>query len=160
MNGNTTHGHAGSKFKTKTYLAWVRIKGRCYNPKNKKYPIYGGRGIKVCKRWMKYENFLKDMGDCPDPKLSLDRIDVNGDYCKKNCRWATSKEQSNNRRACKYLEFNGKKMTYQQWAEELGFKYGEAIANRLKSGWSLEKTLTTCKAVSNRDSGGPSLTAL
>lgn len=92
-----THGMS----KTLAYSRWTRMKGRCYNTDNKDYPEYGGRGIKVCDRWLNsFENFLEDMGECPE-EMSLDRTDVNGDYEPSNCRWATDAEQAWNQRIYK-----------------------------------------------------------
>lgn len=88
------HGYA----KSTTYYSWGMMKNRCTNPKAADWKYYGGRGIKLCKRWMKFENFLEDMGPKPSPDLSIDRINVNGNYTPKNCRWATHTEQSKNRR--------------------------------------------------------------
>ncbi len=87
--------------KTPEFTAWAAMKGRCSNKKNKRYKYYGGRGIKVCKRWDSFKNFLCDMGLKPSSAHSLDRIDVNSDYSPTNCRWVTADIHSQNRRTVK-----------------------------------------------------------
>lgn len=90
---NIRHGMEG----TKIYRIWAGMKTRCLNENHSRRKDYGGRGITVCDEWLTFENFYKDMGNCPKGK-SLDRIDNNGNYCKSNCKWSTPKEQANNRR--------------------------------------------------------------
>ena len=130
-----THG----KSETRIYRIWSNMKSRCKRKTDTKYENYGGRGIKVCERWEKFENFYADMGDAPE-KLTLDRIDVNGNYEPSNCRWATQKEQQNNRRNNLIVEYRSQKYTLQQLCDHLG-KNSDRVQQRLKRGDSLERAL-------------------
>lgn len=125
--GNMYRRHGGSF--SITYKSWASIKIRCCNPKDKHYPDYGGRGIRVCDRWLGehgFENFLADMGERPSAKHSIDRIDVNGDYCPENCRWATAKEQANNKRNNILIEHNGEVRTLPEWCDSFGVEITRA----------------------------------
>lgn len=141
----TTHG---GSYKIE-YHSWAGLRDRCENPNNKDYPRYGGRGIKVCKRWLKFENFLDDLGDRPSPKHSIDRVDSNGNYCKENCRWATTKEQGNNRRNNVLLFYQGETKTVTEWSETVGIKM-TTIHARLRRGWSVERALSVPPQIQNR----------
>lgn len=92
-----THGHNSRKKKSRTHRSWDHMLQRCLNPSNDSYKNYGGRGIRICERWMVFENFFADMGSRP-PNKTLDRKDNNGNYEPGNCRWATPKQQMNNTR--------------------------------------------------------------
>jgi len=130
-----THGMKG----TRIYSIWNGMKQRCTNKKVKEYKDYGGRGIKVCERWLKFENFYEDMGDIPKGK-TLDRIDNNGNYCKKNCRFVSMKIQCNNRRNNHFLTCRGKTLTISQWSTERNIKQG-TLSYRIHRGWSIPKAL-------------------
>lgn len=125
------------------YKTLMDMIARCYNPNNKHYHRYGGRGIRICQRWLNSkEDFIEDMGPKPTPKHSIDRIDVNGDYTPENCRWATSEEQNNNRRDNHHIEYNGETKTASQWGRVFNI-HPTIITGRLKLGWSIDEALNT-----------------
>lgn len=134
----TRHGLA----KTTEYSSWHSMITRCNDPNYEYYHRYGGRGIKVCERWLNsVENFLEDMGPKPSKNHSLDRIDVDGDYCPENCRWATYKEQSNNKSNSKFIRYDNREMTVTEWAREVGMAKA-TLFGRLRKGWGVKKSLT------------------
>lgn len=114
-----THGHTSFHKATKTYSSWLNIKQRCNNPKNPKYPDYGGRGISYCDRWESFENFLADMGERPTG-TTIDRIDNGGNYEPGNCQWATNEQQSLNKRTSRLITWNGETKNLKQWADLSG----------------------------------------
>lgn len=126
--------------RTKLYKVWSSMLDRCRNPTHYAYDSYGGRGIKVCRRWYKFENFLKDMGPRPSQKHSLDRIDNNGPYSPKNCRWADSVTQQNNTRTAKKLKCGDLSYSLSQWSRVRNIPRN-TIRNRLLRGWSLSRAL-------------------
>jgi hypothetical protein len=115
---------------------------RCTNPGTESFPLYGGRGIKVCERWNDFRKFLEDMGDPPTSSHSLDRVDPDADYSPENCRWASTKEQANNKRSNKNITHNGVTKTVAQWAEELNLSYMTLYARLFKHKWTPERALT------------------
>ncbi len=136
------HGRALTNVTDITYTSWRGIKSRCTNPNAKGYHNYGGRGITICKRWRSFENFLKDMGDRPSRKHSLDRKNNSKGYFKANCQWSTRDEQAANKRTVPVLRFRGKNAPRPTWAKEFGIKL-PTLNSRLARGWSVKRALTT-----------------
>lgn len=139
-------------YKTPEYYSYHHMKGRCYRKSHAKYHRYGARGITICDRWLGksgFNNFLADMGIKPSLKHSIDRIDNDGDYTPKNCKWSTPKEQSNNTSTNKPITFNGVTMNRCQWADHLNIKRSTLDMRLTIYGWSIEKALTHTS--SNKD---------
>lgn len=129
--------------KTKSYRIWRAMLRRCENPNAAFYEYYGGRGIKVCERWHDYYNFLSDMGE-PSDKDTIDRINVNKNYSPDNCRWATMKEQSANRRGVYRIKYNNETYCLKTFCEKFGLNYYSALS-LYKNGMSIEHILCYCK---------------
>lgn len=137
----TKHGQATrDKGTTKVYMTWLSLRDRCTNPNCAAYPRYGGRGITVCRRWNSFENFYADVGEPPTPKHTLDRINNNKGYTPSNVRWATRKEQANNRNRNVWVKYEGKRMTWAQWAEHLGISY-TCLMTRVRDKTDLKEIL-------------------
>lgn len=113
------------------------MKQRCLNPKNHRYADYGGRGIKVCERWLDFENFRADMGERPEG-TTLDRIDVDGDYEPGNVRWSTLKVQMRNLRNTAFVTYFGEQVALRELAERLGLAW-DTLRRRIQSGWPQEQ---------------------
>jgi len=127
--------------KSRIYKCWLSMRHRCYKRWCHAYKNYGGRGIKVCKRWHTFANFSADMGPMP-VGMCIDRIDNDGDYRPKNCRWITRAESNKNKRTVRRITFKGQTLTIQEWAARLPLSE-EVIYSRLKAGWRIAKALTT-----------------
>src|ERR1700748_3622937 len=122
------------------YVVWTMIKQRCYNKKHTHYDRYGGRGIRVCERWINsYDNFILYMGGPPPPRHTIERIDNEGNYNPSNCRWATQKEQAQNRRNTVAIAFNGETMCLTEWAKKLNIGVTTLHWRIFKRKWPIEK---------------------
>lgn len=131
IKNGTIHGLEYTCF-SKLYKG---IKQRCYNPNHKNYDRYGGRGIRMCDRWLSdIRNFAADMGERVDKKLTIERIDNNGDYSPENCKWATRKEQGNNTIRCHPVTIDGVTKNISQWSEYFGIKRS-TMSGRVRKGW-------------------------
>ena len=137
---NTTHGMCG----TPEYRTWQSMINRCTNKKDSSYINYGGRGITVCDEWQSFENFYADMGKRTDG-MSIERLDVNGNYSKENCVWANVKQQANNKRNNNLITFNEETKTLSQWAEHYSIPVWKLSQRILRDG------LDFSEAVVNND---------
>lgn len=132
-----------NKSKSPLYGVWNTMKSRCYNENSEKYKNYGGRGITICDEWLNDFQCFYDwaMANGYREGLTIDREDVNGNYCPENCRWATPKQQANNRTSSRFLTFDGETHTLQKWSELTGIQPA-TILFRLDNGWPIERALT------------------
>lgn len=139
----STHKESRSRL----YRVWIGMKGRCNNCKNKAYSYYGGRGIKVCQDWDESYALFRDwaLANKYQENLTIDRIDVNGNYCPENCRWVSMKVQMNNTRANRRITLNGETKTMAEWSESTGLSY-ETIRNRTIKGKPADEVLQMPKA--------------
>jgi hypothetical protein len=122
------------------WRSWATAKMRCFNEVNQNYKYYGGRGITMCEEWRtSFKVFLRDMGPRP-AGTTLDRIDTNGNYEPSNCRWATKRQQHDNRRDNRNLTHNGETKILSEWARHAGI-LPSTLGRRLTAGWSMERAL-------------------
>lgn len=146
-NRTATHGHAKGGRTSPTYNTWCGMIKRCCNQSHEHYADYGGRGITVCDEWMVFENFLRDMGERPSG-MTLDRENNDLGYMKSNCRWATQKQQCNNRRPHpkrphqqKQVEYQGKIYPIDELIKRHSTIRRETVISRIRQGWNVEDAL-------------------
>lgn len=132
------------KFPPQLGNAYYNMRKRCDSKNNKSYPSYGGRGITYCDKWKTLEGFLDDMLDSYEEGLTLDRIDVDGMYCKENCRWVDRYAQANNRTLNVFIEYNGEKLTVAQLARRFNLKY-DTVRGKIAKGCSVEEAIAPPK---------------
>lgn len=149
LTGDVAHDRLYKGRNKRLYSVLLRMKDRCYDPVSPYYHNYGGRGIKVCEEWLGdngIDNFEKwALSHGYTEGLTIERINNNADYSPDNCKWATMKEQSNNKRNNVRIEIDGKSQTLTQWCEQYDVPYSRVRVRVQKMGWSLEEALTTPK---------------
>lgn len=137
LRAKTKHGDCG----TRLYGAYRDMKSRCYNHRNVGYRHYGGKGIRVCEKWLDSYGAFKEWAllNGYNDELTLDRRDINKDYCPENCRWATFTEQQNNTSRTRRILYNGNTQSVAEWARELGLPYTILYSRLKQSGWDAVK---------------------
>lgn len=135
------HGHCTRTGQSSEYMTWSQMIQRCHNPNNAAYQYYGGRGITVCDRWMKFSNFITDMGSRPIG-YTLERRNNSLGYYPENCGWASRDENNRNKRNNIWLTLDGVTMTAKDWSKRSPVTY-RAFVKRIRRGWDLRKALTT-----------------
>lgn len=138
------------KSHTKVWYAWLNMIQRCTYPKHDRYKNYGGRGISVCERWMDFDAFYEDMGS-PQPGNTLERVDVNGNYCPENCKWIPSKDQYYNKTSTVMVGLHGVNVPFVYLVEKSGVKTQTAYARLFRYGWSPERAFPTVTEDDCRD---------
>lgn len=138
------------KADTRPWNSWYDMIRRCERPYVRTYVHYGGRGIKVCKRWHIFANFWEDMGSDYRDNLTLERIDVNGDYELYNCKWITKREQGYNKRNTRYITIGNVTKALAQWIQESNLKSSTVRQRYYVLGWDIEKSLNTSVTGSGR----------
>lgn len=134
------HGYSR---KERLYQTWKNMRQRCNNPNRHDYKRYGGRGITVCKEWNDYSTFRNwAFANGYNDNLSIDRIDVNGNYEPSNCRWVDNIVQANNVRSNHQIEYKGTTYTMAEFARKLNISYS-TLQHRINRGWSIDKIVTT-----------------
>lgn len=151
--GDISRKHGRSR--SSVYRIYKGMRDRCYNPNSDNYDNYGGRGIRICQRWLEsFIAFLEDMGERPSPKHSVDRFpDQNGDYEPGNCRWATMKEQHCNRRDNNLITCDGVTENITEWSVRTGLSR-QLILYRIRSGWPVEAALSQPSRLAVKKLGG------
>ncbi len=138
--GKIVHGQCFKSKKTPEYKAWAEMRSRCFNPKNRIFKYYGGRGISICSEWNNFENFFKDMGRKISPRHSLERSNNEIGYNKDNCVWATRNEQARNKRNTVIVSDGTLEMCLKDWAAFIGIPY-KTLHSRIRNGWALDRAI-------------------
>ena len=143
--GRRAHGHTrgkrGNSGRSLTYNSWRGMISRCTLKTDVAFKYYGGKGVSVCDAWLSFAGFLQDMVERPSREYSIERVDVDGDYCPENCTWATRAAQARNNSKNHLLTAFGKTLCVAAWAEELGCK-PSLIYNRIYRGWPPERSVS------------------